>query len=371
MIRTRIVFLPANPGDAPSQVVLGEGGSVLERGPPPPPGAPSGGPVRTVLVAPAIATTVRWLNLPTRNDAQARAAAALALEDELAGGCEGLHLALGPLEADGRRLVVAVDREMMAGWLDLAARHGLAPSAMIPDALLLPEPPEGEPLVAAEFAGGVAVRGHRTALGVDRDLAPLVLEGREFRALDPAEIEAALLAAAIRPSVNLLQDAFRPGRGDGLKPRDLRRAAVLALALLASLPVLSSVRAARLDASARAMDRRIEGAVGAVLPKGEPVSDPQGQVEARLVQARLAAGGGPTALAAQLFAAIEGIDQMQMESLVAMPDGAVRATVSCVNYSDIDVLRTALRRGGVSMREEGVSEVEGRVSGDVILEVRK
>jgi len=370
MSRTRIVFLPEAPDAPPLHLVTGPGGGVLERGPLPRLGAAEAASARCVLVAPGTDIAVRWLNAPTRNPAQARAAVALALEDELAAPVLDAHLALGALEDDGRRAVAAVAPERMQAWLQIAADHGLSPDALIPEAFLLPEPAEGEPLNLARFAGRAVVRGRRLAWSAEDDLAPRLLDGRAVRELESAELERAVVESAARPAVNLLQGRFAPARGQGPAWRDLRRAAVLAGVALLSPLLIMAAQTVRQDMAARGLEREAAARVAAVLPRGTVVDDPARQVEARLGQLRITAGAGPAALAAQLFAAIEALDQAQVESLIAMPDGTMRATLSYANYSDIDVLTAALRRGGVSLRQEGAREEAGRVVSDVLLGAR-
>lgn len=369
MSRTRIVFLPEAPDEAPLQLLLGPGGSVIERGVLPVLGEAEAGSARCVLVVPGQAVTVRWLNLPTRNDQQAQAAARLALEDILAAPGD-VHLALGRLEADGQRPAAVVDPAVLQSWLAAAAARGLTPDVAVPDCLALPEPEEGGPLNSARFDGRLAVRGPRLAFTADDDLAPLLIQGRESRELSPDEIERAMSGAAERPYVNLLQGLFDPAIARRPGWPQLRRAAVLALAVLISPLILMTAQIVRQDIAANRIAARAEARVAAALPAGATVEDPLGQAETALAQARIAAGAGPAALAAQLFAALETIDQAQVESLIAMPDGAMRATVSYVNYSDVDTLAKILGRAGITLRQEGARDEDGRVIGDVILGVR-
>ncbi|MFN3522488.1 MAG: type II secretion system protein GspL [Phenylobacterium sp.] len=370
MTRTRIVFLPSAAEEAPFQLVLAAGGGVLERGVLQPLNPAEAASARCVLVIPGVEVTVRWVNAPTRNLVQARAAAALALEDELAAPVGEAHLALGPLEADGRRAVAVVDPKLLSGWLARVAGYGLSPDVATPEALMLPEPGEGEPLNLARAPGRAALRGWRQAFSVEEPLAAQLLEGRETREPDSAELEQAMAQAAAAPAVNLLQGAFDPARGQGLKPRDLRLAAVLAALVLASPLLVMAAQVVRQESAARSLERQAAELAATVLPKGTAVEDPAMQVEARLAQARIGAGAGPTGLAAQLFAAVEALDQGQVESLISMPDGAMRATVSYANYSDIDGLSAAMRRAGVTVRQEGAREEAGRVVSDIILGAR-
>jgi general secretion pathway protein L len=256
----------------------------------------------------------------------------------------------------------------MRGWMDLARTYGLEPELVVPDHLLLPEP-ETAGTLALRLGDVVVVRGPRLAFACEPDLAPALLDPMP----EIAEGEAAerrLAAGVSRPALDLRQGGFapvdtaRPGR------RELLRAAALAGLLVLSPLAIDATRAVRLNLAADRMEADAAGQVAAILPKGASVSDPAAQAEAALARAQLAAGGGPAGLSARLFAAISEIDQAQAESLIVSPDGALRATISHTNYSDVDQLRGALARSGVALREEATREDGDRIVTDVILGAR-
>lgn len=367
MSRTRIVLAPPAPDVAPTFAVVDAEGHVLERG------ALALGEddlirMPTVLVVPGAEAVARWLHLPTRNDRQARAAALLALGDKLAAADQDVHVALGPLEPDGWRLAVVVACARLRGWLEAAGLHGLRPDVVIPDHLALPEP-EGDAVCGARLGATVAVRGTRLALTAEPELLDVLLEGRTLQPLGSAEeVERLVARGALRPAVNLLQGDFDPARELAVTTKDLWRLAVVALLLLISPVVLMAASLARDALAADRIERRTAAKLGQALP-GVAITDPLAQLDTPLGQARMAAGGGPVALAANLFASLETIEHGQLERLIVMPDGAVRATLSYTNYSDIELMRAALRTAGVAMREEGVREEQGRVVSDLILGV--
>lgn len=365
---TRLVIAPAAPDAAPDYLIVDAMGAILERGVLPIADPSAVTPMRTVLVAPGADAAARWIHLPARNEDQARAAAAMVLEDQLAGGTEDLHVAAGPLEADGHRLVVAVDRTRLRSWLDGAALHGLRPDVVVPDHLALP-PPEDEGVVAAPFGETVAARGERLALSVEPDLLPVVLGDRPARELTAFERDRLLAQAVHAPPINLLQGEFDPARSVRLERRDLTRAGVLLAAVLASPLLLMAATALRYELAADAARREAAAQVQTLTgaPAGE---DPLGAAQARLLQAEASAGGGPAAVAAALYTAVEGVDQAQFESFVVMPDGSARASVSLASFQDAERLRQALRQAGLASREEGVREEGERVVADLILGAR-
>jgi type II secretory pathway component PulL len=110
--------------------------------------------------------------------------------------------------------------------------------------------------------------------------------------------------------------------------------------------------------------------ITALAPEGTVITDPAMQAQAQLDAVNLASGGGAGGLAAQLFAAIEPMDQVQVESLIVMPDGTARAALSHAAYSDGEGLAQALQVAGLAVRVEGAREEAGRVISDVILGAR-
>lgn len=370
MRRTRLVFAPQDPEAAPSYLLLDEEGGVVGRGEQPVQAEAPAGTATVVLVVPGVDATARWLRLPARADAQARAAAALLLEDERALGEEPLHLSVGPLEPDGCRLVVAVGEARMRAWLGLARLHGLSPDVVIPEHLLLPEP-EGDRPVTVRFGATVSVRARRLAFACEPELAPILLEDRIPELVEaPEAVERLLAAGAEAPVVNLLQGVFAVAHPSRVQPREWLRPALLAAALLLSPIALNAAQALRLNLAADGVEREVERQAAATLPKGTALNDPRAQVEARRQRLGLVAGGGPAGLSARLFHAIADLDGAQVESLLVSPDGALRAAISHTNYSDMELLADAMRRGGGAFREEGSREEGGRIVSDVILGVR-
>ncbi|HEX2558749.1 type II secretion system protein GspL [Phenylobacterium sp.] len=367
MTAWRLIFIPSDHQAAPAVRVIDAEGRIFERGtlqigPNP---APAG--ARTVLVAPGMDVAVHWLQLPTRNDVQARAAAALLLEERLARPAGEAHLALGPRDAEDHRLAAAVEKSRMQSWASLAGLHGVRPDLVVPDHLLLPEP-DGEEVFAADMGGWLAVRGRRLAFSCEPDMLEVLLPDRSVRRTDDEAALAKLWAKALAaPAVNLLQGDFDPARAEQVAPRDLRRAAVLAAVALIAPALVLGVQAWRYDRAADAAERAAAAQVATVLPNGQAVTDPLAQAQARLAGLELAAGGGPISASAQLFAAVETIQEAQVETLIVSPEGEVRAGISHTNYSDVELLREAMRKAGLAFREESSREEGGRLMSDVIV----
>ena len=104
--------------------------------------AEPGGPA-TVLV-PTEQVRLLAVDLPLASRAKRLEALPFAIEDQIAEPIDSLHVALGAEIAPKRYLVAVVRHEVMAAWADVAEEAGLGHAAMVPDALALPRPGEGQ-----------------------------------------------------------------------------------------------------------------------------------------------------------------------------------------------------------------------------------
>ncbi|AJP74435.1 general secretion pathway protein GspL [Sphingomonas hengshuiensis] len=104
--------------------------------------AEPGGPA-TMLV-PTEQVRLIDVDLPLPSRAKRLEALPFAIEDMVAEPVESVHLALGAETSPKRYLVGIVAHEVMARWVEIAESAGLGDAAIVPDALALPLPPEGE-----------------------------------------------------------------------------------------------------------------------------------------------------------------------------------------------------------------------------------
>jgi len=97
----------------------------------------------TILV-PTESVLLLGVDLPFASRAKRLEALPFAIEDRIAEPLDAVHLALGAEIAPRRYLVGVVRHDCMAAWVDRAEAAGLGQAALVPDALALPVPPEGE-----------------------------------------------------------------------------------------------------------------------------------------------------------------------------------------------------------------------------------
>lgn len=317
----------------------------------------------TVLVVPGLEAAARWLHLPTRNASQARAAARLQWEDQNALPGEALHLALGPLEEDGHRLVVAVAQARMQEWLDMARQHGVTPDLVLPDYLALPESGDGEAMAARMPDGHAILRGVRLAFACESELLPALLGDRPVKSLDSVAAARLMSESARAPAINLLQGDFAVRQAGWRDGRRLRRVAMLAALLLASPVLLSLGAGVRLDLAAQGLRADSLAAAAAVAPGDDPLAALA--QEARRTE--LAAGGGPMGLVAGLAAALEAEADLQLEGLELAADGAIMAGLRHASPEELDALTALLRRRGIMVTVARSRPEAGRIISDLRL----
>lgn len=99
--------------------------------------APTSTPADTILIIPGSEAQLKSVQLSASSDVQARAAAAYLFEGALAIEKEHAAFALGA-EANGRRLVAAVDRRRLQRWISRCSDGGLNPASIHLDSAILP-----------------------------------------------------------------------------------------------------------------------------------------------------------------------------------------------------------------------------------------
>ncbi|OYU13889.1 MAG: general secretion pathway protein GspL, partial [Alphaproteobacteria bacterium PA4] len=276
MIR-QLVFLD----EAPSWLRL-EGDSVVARG--------AGWPVAdapVIAVVPGEAVVLHWVELPPLAPAQALAAARLLAADVSAAPLEQLHVALGAVEADGRRPLALVDRTLMADWLARAALAGINPAALVPLPLLLPLPAEGVTLLDDD--GVWTVRGAGLAFAAEAGQAAMMLGDTPRQTIAKADFVTGLGGRLAALPLDLRQGDFAERPSSRLDARRVRRLALLAGAALLLWLANDVAGLLRNNLAADRAEAELADAARAALPRGTALSDPRAQVAARL--ARLGGGG--------------------------------------------------------------------------------
>ncbi|MFC5388812.1 type II secretion system protein GspL [Brevundimonas bullata] len=361
MSRIRLILIPPSAALPASCLTLDAQGVVLTRGVLELGSGYAPEPMRNVAVVPGADVLVRWLELPSGSPAQMAATALHLLRDDLAAPSDRLTAVLGTVPTSGRRLVAVAGRSLLQTWSDYLASFGLRADVMIPDCLILPEPePEDEGvLTAALFGADLALRGRELALSVQPDLAEAVAAGRAVKRIERAdEIERLLAAAALNPPINLLAGGGRRVEADR---RGWKRAAALAAALIVSPLILTLAAAGHDEWRARDTENRAEAAARRAYPDIAPWADAVAEATRRL---STAPPGGAAAAAAALFAAVESVEEAELDSLT-VDEAGVRATVTYAAYQDLDALQQAMAAKGMSLTDDSTVDDQGKVVSEV------
>jgi general secretion pathway protein L len=309
-------------------------------------------PERVIAVAPAAAVAIHSAELGTLAPAQARAAARLLVAEASLAPIDSQHVAVGPPDG-AERPVAIVAAARLAGWLDVLARHGLDPEAVLPAPLVLPRPEAG--FVRAAIGAETVVRGTATGFAEDPDVAPLVLGDAPVAAVDG---EAALLAALAAPPLDLRQGPFARRNRFRIDWAHVRRLGWTGVAVATVTLLIGLVEIARLDAAADRATADAAAIAAAAAPGASPA-----MLEARL--AALRGGGlGFTATAGALVAAVQATPNVELAALDFSSDGLLRATILAPGAADAEALRARLRAAGLAVEATPFQSEQGRIRGE-------
>jgi len=360
---TTLLFLPA--GDAGFRWMRFGDAGLLARGE----GIPAGDePV--VAVVPGDAVTLHWADLPARSTAQAAAAARIVAAEASAAPPGELHVAVG--EAEGRgdgtdRAIAVVGAAAMRDWMDMLARAGVDPVALVPAPLLLPRPEEG--FVQATVAGQALVRGRTSGFADEAPLTELVTRGEPLTPIEREPLDAALAAAAASPALDLRQGPFARRRRFAIDWRLIRRLAVLGAAILGVTFAISLVRVAKYSFAADALEARADALAATGLPRGETVTDADRQLGERSGRV-IGPGLGFSTTVAAAFAAVRNVPGTEVTAIDFAANGDLRLTVSTEREALATDLKRALEAAGFTVRASVFQSAGGRVSGELTVSVR-
>ncbi|OWK32415.1 type II secretion system protein GspL [Sphingomonas mucosissima] len=351
-----IIFLPAH-ADQPWRWLRVENEVVAERGE----GVPEEAGGATIAVAPADAVTLHWSILPARSQAQAQAAARIVVAEASAAPLEGLHVAVGD-DPDGERPIGVVANEQMRGWLAWLGAAGIDPVAIVPAPLLLPAPEDG--YVRAELGGQSVVRGVTSGFADEARLTELVTGGRAPEILGREAVEAAIVASAASPPLNLRQGPFARRRRRAVDWPLVRRLAALAGMILLVTLAIDLVRIARYSMAADAAELRADALAREGLPRGADQGDAGRLLAERLSRLR-GPGAGFSATVAAVASATRDVEGTELVAVAFEPTGELRATIAANGEAQANQLLERLRGAGFAVTASTFQSDGQRVRGDV------
>ena len=316
---------------------------------------------RLYLVLAGSEVAMRLLDLPPLTEAQAQAAARIAVSEDSLGPIDALHVAIGPLHG-GHRLAAAIAHERMGEWIDWASRAGLDPDHIVPLPLLIAY---GEgPARVWTRPGRTLVRGRLEAFAIEPELAEAVLGDSPREAIDDATFEAELPAALAMLDLDLRQGPWRRRRAwrvdAGWRTRMIRYAVAAAI-LVALIPV---ARLGRLAWDGHRLRGEAARVAQATLGLPERPVDPREVLQQRLERLQ-GPGMGFVDSAAVLFGAVRQTPNVELADLRFDETGMLTANVRANSSADLAELVRRIGSSGLVVETtagagQGISNVTVR-----------
>ena len=318
----------------------------------------------TVLV-PTEAVRLVAVDLPVSGRARRLAALPFAVEDMIAEPIESVHLALGAEIAPKRFLVGVVRHDRMAEWIARLEDARLDHAALVPDALALPRPGEGEWAVELGTTRALVRAGDGTGFAVPAPMLRTAWEaaGRPgtiaYGAPLPEDMAGGTGAIAAEP---LARRVLNPALDLRQGPYARRRSAVPGfgrrLAMIAGLGLLAHAGIAAADTLMlqRIADRRADDlkTLVATMAPGANLAgeDLAGTVADMLPPAGAGAGGADPFLpvAARISTALAPLGGTVPVRSMNLADGIFTMAIDSTDPALAARINAALREGGVEAK---------------------
>lgn len=344
---------------------------------------------RIVVLVPSEQVLLLDAPVLSKQSAQLAKAVPFALEDRLACPVEELHFSLGARSGDASIAAAVVARDVLRGWIDTLAGHGIHADALIPETLALPYADDCATLLienerallrsAATQASACEIANLPGWLAAS---SPGPLEVFDFRAA-PAQSLPATIARyherqrdtlaffatqlASDPSPNLLQGEFAPQHRQVPAQRLWRLAAMLAAAALLLGFVYAFGDWLRLRAESARLDLAMHEVLHASLPKFDRVDgDPRQLMQSELARLRGddAAGGMLRALAR--VAPVLGSSPHVLVRGIEYHNAVLELALRAPDVQSLDLVRERLGgldglKAEVTSVNPGADGVDGRV----------
>ncbi len=320
-----------------------------------------------VGIVPGADVAIHWVDLPDLAGPQALAAAKLMASEVSAERLDNLHVALsGHNDTGDERIMGVVGADRMTAWIAQAQAAGFDPDAMVPETLLLIPPEDG--LVTTEAGDMILARGKRQAFATEPELLPVLAGDLPLLPVSADEIESRLGDVLSTWPLDLRVGIFKKRRRWRIDWPLVRRLALLGALCFAVNALIQLTLIAQYNAAADRADARTAAIARATLPRTTRVTDPRGQLAARLSELR-GGGVGLSATLGGVFEALRSAPTVEVQALQFDPSGTLRVTLSGTGPGDFTPVRTALDARGLvteagDPRASGARQVvEYRITG--------
>ncbi len=368
-----IIALAARAGDAPHWWRLRDGGIVAHGEGWPTIWAQADAPdgeTRVIGIAPASACILHQSSFAGLSERQAEVGARLLAAETSIAPPETLHVAIGPRDGEGCAPVAAVALAAMQQWLAEAATHELAFDSLVPaGAVALVDAAPGDPAnawVVSTLGPERVVRGRDSSFADDPLLTPHIIGDAPLREAGKAEVESALIAAAVAAPVELLTGPFARRPAPLIDRALLRRAATIIALIIAVSIAIAVARLIHTHADIASLDSEAEAAAASVLRPAPPLDQAVAALDAELAQ-RGAGTARPAVVIAGLITAMESQPNVAIDSLSWNGDGTLSATLGAPRAEDINPVLIAIQAAGYSITAQPRSAPDGRTLADITI----
>ena len=362
---------------------------------------------RLIVLVPGEEVSLAAPELPGRGEARLARLAPFALEEQLAADVETLHFAVGRAVPGQRAAVGTLERGQLTDWLARLSAAGLAPAALYPDALALPDNPahvivlidgarllvrrpaslplvlDAEPLDTALALAGLEPTASSAALnlivyasGSDWERYRDTIEAlRPHLATLNVQLLAdgaiALLAstAAGAPRLNLLQGEFAVRQGFAADWPRWRLAATLAAVFVLLHVGTVGLEYWRVHRDEVKVDQELKAVASEALPNVRDLSrlpSVRATVESRLRQTRAVVNEGLLGTLGVLAQASIASPGTRIDS-VSYRQGTTELTVDAPDVGALDRLRQSARSRGYSAELQSATQHDTRYQGRIQL----
>ncbi|MFP5328528.1 MAG: type II secretion system protein GspL [Alphaproteobacteria bacterium] len=322
--------------------------------------AGGGEPGRRKLVALAPAASVRTEftdRPPSASERQASSVARLAAIDMSLGESPALH-AVSTVDGD-KVLTAVVDNGLMLAWLDWTRAVAVDPDHVVPVGALLPS---SEDWTVATIGTEEVIGRAGTVLAFEPELAAHIVGNREAAVLSQQEVEAAIVAAASQPPLDLRTGRMARRRRIVVDRDRIRKMALIALMipLLALIYVLVAIM--KLNAATDRLNGESLAVAGRVLGRPLALENAESDLSQRLGGGSY--GGVMTPLTG-LYSALQAEQSVSATELSYRPDGTLAATLAAPTLDAINRVLVAVQRDGYRITAVPRQAPDGRSMVDV------
>jgi general secretion pathway protein L len=306
-----------------------------------------------LLVAPARDVALHALDLPDLAPAQARAAAQLALAEKSLLPPDQLHIVCG-MQDEGAQLrpVAMASRSQMQAWIE-----AFDPDVIVPSPLLLPQPNEG--YVRAAFGNEIVLRGVDSGFAEDAVVTQLITGDAPVITLEKSALDAALIAAATNPPINLREGEFARRRQWRPDPQWLKRTAWITMAMAVVSLLIPITQIVRLSWSTATLEETSASLAQAALGEAIAPDEAVAALDTKLAALR-GGGAGFTKTATAASRAIEATANVEMTAMTFDPDGTLRLKLRATTADEISTAQARMRAAGLDVTSGPINPSQGQ-----------